>query len=99
LNTKDNIIYLLPNEGLNEKTLIWLHGYGETPSDYLNLFLSDRNPLPLDIKIVLPSAPKLLMNNNLTINSWYEYHTDSMQKKKPMENDRSRLNTSEKFLL
>ena len=71
---KENDIYLIPIVKPHTQTLIWLHGLGDSPLGYLDMFNSYESPIPFNFKIILLCAPKVkftLYNNQITT-SWFD---------------------------
>lgn len=66
-------IHLIPNK--YDSLLIWMHGLGDKPHSYINLFNNDNyNICPPDMKIILLGAPKahVTVNGNLIQRSWFD---------------------------
>ena len=73
----DRDIVLLPKDCEYEYVLIWLHGFGSSPKEYLDDFYGAGNidKVPDKTKIILPCAPNISIErlNNEKHNSWYGY--------------------------
>lgn len=70
-------IILTPKNGNSLQTLIFLHGMGDSPSGYLDMFDSIYNPLPKQTKVILLCAPKgkLTYAQGYETNSWFDILT------------------------
>ena len=63
-----------PRNHEHKYTLIWLHGLGDSAHGYSEIFASSQHKLvPLNCKIVLPTAPvqAVTFNNGQKMTSWY----------------------------
>ncbi|OMJ86278.1 hypothetical protein SteCoe_12266 [Stentor coeruleus] len=63
---------IILNPKVHKRTLIWLHGLGDSAEGFLPLF--QMNPLLEDCKIVLLTAPSrpVTLNYGMKMNSWYD---------------------------
>ncbi|KAL4512888.1 hypothetical protein ABPG72_017573 [Tetrahymena utriculariae] len=66
-------IILTPKSG-HERTLIWLHGLGDSAEGFYDVFDSPVDPTPEKTKIVLLTAPErpVTVNGGYVCNSWYD---------------------------
>ena len=71
INKRQSDIYMTPED--HKYTLIWMHGLGDTAEGWVDLF-RDQNPCPLNMKIVLLTAPnqKVTVNMGMEMPSWYD---------------------------
>lgn len=69
-----NCIYLNPIQSAHKRTIIWLHGLGDSGYGFLDIFLSKFNPVTEDTRVVLPTAPEqaVSVNNGAKSTSWYD---------------------------
>lgn len=70
---RDEDIILTPKNG-HERTLIWLHGLGDSAEGFYDLFDSPQDPTPEKTKIVLLTAPlrQVTINGGYVMTSWYD---------------------------
>lgn len=63
---------IILNPKVHKRTLIWLHGLGDSAEGFLSLF--QMNPLLDDCKVVLLTAPSrpVTLNYGMVMNSWYD---------------------------
>ena len=71
-NVMDSSITL--THGSHKKTLIWLHGLGDTSEGFVSFFTHSHSPLYHNTKIKLIQAPlrRVTINNGEVCNSWYD---------------------------
>lgn len=69
---KSEHIFILPCEN-HTQILIFLHGLGDSPKNYLATFVSASRPVPPKTKVILLASPSISVAcfNNQTINSWF----------------------------
>ena len=69
-------IHLIPKNGEYSHLLIWLHGFGSSPEEYVPIFegSGEINIIPPNTKILLLSAPTIPITkmNGRTVCSWYD---------------------------
>ncbi len=72
---EDGSITILNKNENQLKTLIFIHGFNQTPFDFLKSFLKSPVQDSLrNFKIVMPCAPVRFMKlTNLNTNSWYNW--------------------------
>ena len=74
-------IHLIPKSGEYSNLLIWLHGFGSTPEEYISIFegSGEFNILPPKTKILLLAAPVVPITKfkGTTISSWYDINNDN----------------------
>ena len=83
LKYENNDIYLIPKEKQHTHTLIWLHGLGDVPTSYLDMFNKYDSPIPFFFKIILLCAPTSnvsLYNEKTT--SWFDIYESGFKKEK-----------------
>jgi len=66
-------VYLTPKHLIPRNTLIWLHDCEETGKSYVPMFNKLNSVVPLDTKIIMPTANErhASQRDNLNSNSWY----------------------------
>ena len=68
-------IHLIPKDGIYSNLLIWLHGFGSEPGEYVPIFdgSGEIDIIPPKTKIILLSAPIMPITKmgGRTISSWY----------------------------
>ena len=74
-----NDIHLIPKNGEYSHLLIWLHGFGSSAEEYIQIFVADRkiNIIPEKTKIILLNAPSMAITklNGSVTSSWYDLIT------------------------
>lgn len=76
-------------------TLIFLHGLGDSPLGYVDLFTGDHSPLEKNSKVILLCAPELEVScfNDYKCRRWFEVTNRSLEK----ESDYDYLNAVANF--
>lgn len=57
-----------------EMTLVFLHGMGDSPIGYVDFFISEHSPLPINSKIILLCAPEIEIScfNKYKCRNWFD---------------------------
>lgn len=73
---KGDHLYLIPKNATQEQTLIYLHGLGDSPNGYLDMFNHPNSPIPKKTKIILLSAPKKPVTScsGYVMTSWFDIY-------------------------
>ena len=74
-------LHLIPKNGEYSHLLIWLHGFGSNPEEYVSIFDGsgeNNNIVPPKTKILLLSAPTMPITKmkGRTVSSWYDLIKD-----------------------
>ena len=67
-------IHIIPEKGYTN-SLIWMHGLGDSPLGFLDIFYSRLSPVPLmSTKVILLCAPycPVTLNGGMEMNSWFD---------------------------
>ena len=68
-------IHLIPKDGIYSNLLIWLHGFGSEPGEYVPIFdgSGEIDIIPPKTKVILLSAPIMPITKmgGRTVSSWY----------------------------
>jgi phospholipase/carboxylesterase len=66
-------IHVTP-KGEHKKTLIWMHGLGDSAQGFLPVFASADSPMEKDTKVRLLTAPEspVSINMGMAMNSWFD---------------------------
>ena len=74
-------IHLIPKDGVYSNLLIWLHGFGSSPDEYVPIFdgSGEIDIIPPKTKILLLSAPVIPITKykGQTVSSWFNYIKDN----------------------
>ena len=74
-------IHLIPKDGIYSNLLIWLHGFGSGPEEYVPILdgSGEFDIVPQKTKIILLSAPIIPITKfgGKTVSSWYNIITDN----------------------
>ena len=57
-----------------EMTLVFLHGMGDSPIGYVDFFIGEHSPLPINSKIILLCAPEIEIScfNRYKCRNWFD---------------------------
>lgn len=76
IEQKGEHLYLIPKNATQEQTLIYLHGLGDSPMGYLDMFNHPNSPIPKNTKIILLCAPKkpVTSYSGHVMTSWFDIY-------------------------
>lgn len=65
-----------------EMTLVFLHGMGDSPLGYVDFFISEHSPLPVNSKIILLCAPEIEIScfNRYKCRNWFDVINRNLKK-------------------
>ena len=71
---KTKCVYLHPRKGPHKFTMIFLHGLGDSPAGFIDVF-TDFELCPPNFRVVLPHAPTAYVTyNKAKMPSWFDYY-------------------------